>query len=107
MTLRSSRLAAADRLVKGVLPPFTEVSGVVVVVADDPFAAAFAEAFAAFSARRFCLDAEGGIATCMDDQYTREKSVADPKFLAREAPRDAHSDLIPGRQIQIQVIIFI
>jgi len=61
--VRSSWLVAADRLVKGVLtelPPFVEPGGV-----DDSvgLALALAARFAAFSAKRFCFDADvGGIA---------------------------------------------
>ena len=48
------------RLVKGVMvPPFTEPAGVEVDVEASVGPAAFF--FAAFSARRFCFDAEGGI----------------------------------------------
>lgn len=53
-------LGAPLTLVNGVLRPFTEPVGV--VVRDEgpvpPEAAAF---FAAFSARRFCLEAEGAM----------------------------------------------
>ena len=63
MLVRSSALVAADVLVRGVpteLPPLTEPLGVDVdVPIDFPFA--LADPFAAFSANRFCLDAEGGI----------------------------------------------
>lgn len=62
MLVRSSALVAADVLVRGVpiteLPPLTDPLGVDVEV-DFPFA--FAEPFAAFSASRFCFDAEGAI----------------------------------------------
>lgn len=62
MLVRSSALVAADVLVRGVptneLPPLTDPLGVDVEV-DFPLA--FAEPFAAFSASRFCLDAEGAI----------------------------------------------
>src|ERR1700683_4751246 len=63
MLVRSSALVAADIFVRGVpaeLPPLTEPLGVDVdVPVDCPFA--LADPFAAFSANRFCLDAEGGI----------------------------------------------
>jgi hypothetical protein len=70
MEFNSSVLVAADKLVSGVLtelPPLTDPVGVVVVVdvVDDascvePFC--FAACLAAFSANRFCLDADcGGI----------------------------------------------
>ena len=62
MLVRSSALVAADVLVRGVpaaeLPPLTDPLGVDVEV-DIPLA--LAEPFAAFSANRFCFDAEGGI----------------------------------------------
>lgn len=60
MDVRSSRLPAADKLVNGVfvaLPPLTDVVGVEVDVPLVPREAALA----AFSAKRFCLDAEGAI----------------------------------------------
>ena len=67
MLVRSSLLVAADMLVSGVLIvlpallPFTEPFGVSVepdVVASDlPLAACFA----AFSASRFCFDADGAM----------------------------------------------
>lgn len=50
-------LGAPLTLVNGVLWPFTEPVGVV-VRDEGPVPAAF---FAAFSARRFCLEAEGAI----------------------------------------------
>lgn len=49
---RSSVLPLALRLVKGVLPPLIEVLGVVFPLADF---------LAAFSARRFCFEAEGAM----------------------------------------------
>ena len=81
MLVRSSLLVAADMLVSGVLIvlpallpallPFTEPFGVSVdpdVVASDlPFAACFA----AFSARRFCFDAEGGMVVGREDVQAR------------------------------------
>ena len=63
--VRSSWLVAADRLVKGVLselPPFVEPGGVSEVTDESTgLALALAACFAAFSARRFCFDADGGI----------------------------------------------
>jgi hypothetical protein len=63
--VRSSWLVAADRLVKGVLielPPFVEPGGVDEVIDDSAkLALALAACFAAFSAKRFCFDADGGI----------------------------------------------
>lgn len=62
MLVRSSALVAADVLVKGVpaeLPPLTEPFGVDVEVVSPPLA--FTDPLAAFSARRFCFDAEGAI----------------------------------------------
>ena len=56
-------LVAADVFVRGVpvvLPPFTDPLGVDNDVPTD-FPLAFAEPFAAFSASRFCLEAEGGM----------------------------------------------
>lgn len=56
--VRSSWLVAADRLVMGVLielPPFVEPGG-----EDDSVGLlALAACFAAFSAKRFCFDADG------------------------------------------------
>ena len=60
--IRSSVLVAADMLVIGVLielPPFTEPLGVDADAEASLIPAAF---FAAFSASRFCLEAEGGMA---------------------------------------------
>ena len=61
---RSSWLPAAEREVSGVLAvlPFADPVGVLVdvpVVSLAPLD--FADCFAAFSARRFCLDAEGAM----------------------------------------------
>ena len=69
MLVRSSWLVAALRLVRGVaaaeLPPFALMPsvGVLVPVAVDASGAPlfFAACFAAFSASRFCFDADGGI----------------------------------------------
>jgi hypothetical protein len=63
MVVRSSVLVAADVFVRGVpteLPPLTEPLGVDVDVPKD-FPLALADPFAAFSAKRFCFDAEGGM----------------------------------------------
>jgi hypothetical protein len=58
MLERSSWEVAAEVLVSGV--PMVEPVGVFVPVpVDEPLA--FAACFAAFSARRFCLDAEGAM----------------------------------------------
>lgn len=59
--VKSSLLLAALILVSGVLMalPFTESAGVEVVDEVPPAIPAFF--FAAFSARRFCFEAEGGI----------------------------------------------
>ena len=70
IALRSSWLVAADMLVSGVLValPLTEPVGVVPVGVDVLVEASvslpalfFADCFAAFSASRFCFDAEGAI----------------------------------------------
>ena len=70
IALRSSWLVAADVFVSGVpaVLPLTDPEPVgvdvpVVVDASPPAAAplAFADCFAAFSARRFCFEAEGAI----------------------------------------------
>ena len=64
MALRSSVLPAADTLVRGVVAelPLTEPVGVDVVVVDDMAPFCLADCLAAFSASRFCLDADcGGI----------------------------------------------
>lgn len=84
MLVRSSLLVAADMLVSGVLIvlpallPFTEPFGVSVepdVVASDlPLAACFA----AFSARRFCFEAEGAMVVGREDVRAR---VAPPRAL--------------------------
>lgn len=60
--VKSSWLVAALMLVSGVLTllPLTEPAGVDVDVDAVPLAPPDAF-FAAFSARRFCLDAEGGM----------------------------------------------
>lgn len=60
--VKSSVLLAALTLVRGVLmalPPFTEPAGV--DVDGDVLPAIPAFFFAAFSARRFCFEAEGAI----------------------------------------------
>jgi hypothetical protein len=71
---RSSVLFAADRLVMGVLivlPPLTEPVGVDVdVEASVPLLIA-ADFFAAFSARRFCLDAEGAMRSTKQNRCHR------------------------------------
>lgn len=63
--LRSSWLVAAEVFVSGVFTdePFTEPDGVEVPVVVDASVAPlpFADCFAAFSARRFCFDADGAI----------------------------------------------
>ena len=61
MALRSSVLPAADRLVRGVFAelPLTEPAGVDVAVDEAP-TFCLAACLAAFSARRFCLDADWG-----------------------------------------------
>jgi len=61
MAFRSSVLPAADRLVMGVVTelPVTDPVGVDVVV-DEGAPFCFAACLAAFSARRFCLDADWG-----------------------------------------------
>ena len=68
IALRSSWLVAADVFVSGVpaVLPFTDPEPVgvdvpVVVDASAPPALTFADCFAAFSARRFCFEAEGAI----------------------------------------------
>jgi len=62
--IKSSVLVAADVFVRGVpteLPPLTEPVGVESVTVPMDFPLAFTDPFAAFSASRFCFDAEGGI----------------------------------------------
>ena len=65
MLVRSSWLVAADMLVSGVLValPLMEPVGVDVLVDASVSLPAlfFADCFAAFSASRFCFDAEGAI----------------------------------------------
>ena len=65
IALRSSWLVAADMLVSGVLValPLMEPVGVDVLVDASASLPAlfFADCFAAFSASRFCFDAEGAI----------------------------------------------
>ena len=65
--VRSSWLVAADRLVSGVLtelppllPPFVEPGGVDELT-EEPIVLDLAACLAAFSARRFCFDADGGM----------------------------------------------
>jgi hypothetical protein len=61
MDVKSSELLAALTLVSGVLvalPPLTESAGVDV---DEELVPKPAFFFAAFSARRFCFEAEGGM----------------------------------------------
>ena len=58
MALKSSVLPAADTFVRGVLTP-TDPVGVDVAV-DEPTPFCLAACLAAFSARRFCLDADWG-----------------------------------------------
>lgn len=73
--VRSSWLVAADRLVKGVLselPPFVEPGGVDEVTDESiGLALTLAACFAAFSARRFCFDADGGIAVARRERAAR------------------------------------
>lgn len=61
MALRSSILAEADTFVRGVFAelPATDPVGVDVVVDEAP-AFCLAACLAAFSARRFCFDADWG-----------------------------------------------
>ena len=61
IALRSSVLPAADKLVRGVFTalPSTDPVGVDVAV-DEPPTFCLAACFAAFSARRFCFDADWG-----------------------------------------------
>jgi hypothetical protein len=88
MLVRSSVLVAAEVFVRGVpvvLPPLTDPLGVEDEVPTD-FPLAFAEPFAAFSARRFCLDAEGGMlweggSDSMDLIMTSKKLAVDLKCL--------------------------
>lgn len=62
-------------LVSGVLAPFTEPAGVELDGEASPSAplAMLAFFFAAFSARRFCLEAEGGMMREIDGQVLRQK----------------------------------
>lgn len=71
MESSSSWLVAADWLVSGVLTelPFLETLFEPEGVALEP---PFADCFAAFSARRFCLDAEGAMVDgCVDERSLR------------------------------------
>ena len=64
MLVKSSVLVAADVFVRGVpneLPPFTEPVGVEDVAVPVDFPLALTDPFAAFSANRFCFEAEGAI----------------------------------------------
>lgn len=75
MAFRSSVLPAADKLVRGVFVelPLTDPAGVdVVVVVDEAAPFCLAACLAAFSARRFCLDADwGGMsALCKEREWT-------------------------------------
>jgi hypothetical protein len=75
---KSSWLVAAERLVNGVFTelPFLELEAPAVLEASVP--PTFAACFAAFSARRFCLEAEGIVARCRKrpkiDLYTSPAS---------------------------------
>ncbi len=66
-------------LVRGVLLvlPFTEPVGVEAVVEAVPAAAAF---FAAFSASRFCFEAEGGIVVKRQESLPSYRSLTAPQI---------------------------
>lgn len=79
MDVRSSWLVAAETLVKGVFTelPLTEEAVAVDVDASDlPLDACFA----AFSARRFCFDAEGAMVD--ESKERREQALSCPHSLA-------------------------
>lgn len=61
MEVRSSVLFAAETLVSGVLAALPKADPVGVEVDVAVSLCCFAACFAAFSARRFCFDAEGGM----------------------------------------------
>jgi hypothetical protein len=85
--VRSSWLVAADRLVNGVLtalPPLVEPVGVDEAESSTPLALTLAACLAAFSASRFCFEADGGIAV-------RERERREEKKKAIES-----IDLIPS-----------
>jgi hypothetical protein len=91
---RSLTLLLADRLVMGVLAilPFVDSAGVDVAVSDLPLT--LAACFAAFSARRFCFDAEGA----MGGQATRNlRRDTIQNRLQGEVPKTPlrYSDLSP------------
>ena len=71
MALRSSWLVAAEVFVRGVLTelPLTEPVGVEVevVAVSVSFPLLFADCLAAFSARRFCFEAEGAIVALREE----------------------------------------
>ncbi len=71
--VRSSWLVAADRLDSGVLmelPPFVEPGGVD-EVREEATVLALAACLAAFSARRFCFDADGGMVVRREDRLKK------------------------------------
>ena len=91
IALRSSVLHAADKLVRGVVAklPLTDPVGVDVAV-DEPVAFCLAACLAAFSARRFCLDADwGGILVSSrerewaDGEAGYHRGEGDPKSISR------------------------
>lgn len=79
MADKSSRLFEALTLVRGVLVllPFSEPVGVEVVVEAVPATEAF---FAAFSASRFCFEAEGGIVVKRQESSASYRSLAAPQI---------------------------
>jgi len=60
-SLLPALLLSPDMLVSGVFVPLTEPVGVELEGESEPVVATPAFFFAAFSARRFCFDAEGAI----------------------------------------------
>ena len=86
MLVRSSVLVAAEVLVSGVptvLPPLTEPLGVDEVSVPVDFPLALAEPFAAFSANRFCFEAEGAMVrrTLRGSRATSKKMAGCTKCL--------------------------
>ena len=83
--VRSSWLVAADRLVSGVLmelPPFVEPGGVDEVT-EEAMVLALAACLAAFSARRFCFDADcGGMVVRRETRRSIEKNEGDSESVS-------------------------
>lgn len=95
MALRSSVLAAADTFVRGVVTelPLTDPVGVDVVV-DEPTPFCLAACLAAFSARRFCLDADwGAISVSCKAQERADGRAGYHRGVSKDVPKIDHKKL--------------